>query len=88
MKNEEKIVELLAEMLHKFDVLTEEVIGVKTEVKNLDRRLEKVELKMGDVEKEIAKLNLISSENSRSIIKLVDHYDERFNRLEKVVFKS
>jgi hypothetical protein len=30
-----KIVELLSEMLHKFDVLTEEVSSVKTEVKKI-----------------------------------------------------
>ncbi len=39
-----------------------------------------------EVERGIVKLNLISAENSRSLIKLADTYD-RIARLEKAVFK-
>ena len=74
-------------MLHKFDVLTEEVSSVKievssvkTEVKNLDKRLNKVE-------EEIIKLNLITSQNSLSLMKLADN-DDRISRLETAVFKK
>ena len=65
MKNESKIIELLSEMLHKFDVLTE---------------------KVAKVESEIVKLNVISAENSRALLKMAD-YSERIIRLERAVFK-
>ena len=76
MKNEDKIVELLSEMLHKFDVLNDKV-------ENLNKTFNK---RLGGVEKEIVKLNLISSQNSRSLLKLGDNND-RIKRLEKAVFK-
>jgi peptidoglycan hydrolase CwlO-like protein len=93
MENEGRIVELLAEMLHKFDVLnekvgvltdkveilTDEMIEVKTDIKTMNSRLERVE-------NEIVKLNLTTAENSRALMKLAD-YTERINRLEKAVFK-
>ena len=68
MKNESKIVELLSEMLHKFDVLTATVVNLIGRVDNLTDRVDNlattVELRLGKVETEIVKLNLISSENS------------------------
>ena len=79
MKNEDKIVELLSEMLHKFDVLTDEV-----KVSNI--RLSKVEDEIVKMKGEIVKLNLISSENSLALMKLADNND-RIVRLEKAVFK-
>jgi hypothetical protein len=33
-------------------------------------------------------LNLATSQNSLSLMRLVEYNDERFSRLEKVVFKS
>jgi septal ring factor EnvC (AmiA/AmiB activator) len=94
MKNEEKIVELLSEMLHKFDVLTEEVSSVKNEVSSVKNEVSSVknEVKnlnnrLGKVEEEIVKLNLATSQNSLSLMRLVEYNDERFSRLEKVVFK-
>ena len=102
MKNEEKIVELLSEMLHKFDVLTEEVSSVKNEISSVKNEISSVknevssvknEVKnlnnrLGKVEEEIVKLNLATSQNSLSLMRLVEYNDERFSRLEKVVFKS
>lgn len=79
MENEGKIVESLSEMLHKFDVLTGEVINLKSEMVGVNHRL-------GKVEDEIVKLNLISADNSRSLMKLADNND-RITRLEKEVFK-
>lgn len=96
MENESRIVELLSEMLHKFDVLTETVVKLTGRVDNLtgrvdnltdtvNLRLSKVESGLGKVEREIVKLNLISAENSRAL-KLGDTND-RLNRLEREVFK-
>lgn len=92
-----KIVELLSEMLHKFDVLTETVIKLTGRVDNLTGRVDNltsrvdnltdtVDLRLSKVESEIVKLNLISSENSRALMKLGDNND-RIVRLEKEVFK-
>jgi len=111
MENESKIVELLSEMLHKFDVLTETVIKLTGRVDNLtghvdnltsrvdnltsrvdnltsrvDNLTDTVDLRLSKVESEIVKLNLISSENSRALMKLGDNND-RIVRLEKEVFK-
>ena len=79
MKTEDKIVELLSLMLHKFDVLNDKVENLNTEMKTVNKRL-------GSVEKEIVKLNLISAQNSRALLKLGDNND-RIKRLEKAVFK-
>ena len=88
MENESKIVVLLSEMLHKFDVLTETVINLTRRVDNLtslvdnltrrvdnltgrvDNLADTVDLRLGKVESEIIRLNLISAENSRALIKL------------------
>lgn len=97
MENESRIVELLSEMLHKFDVLTETVVKLTGRVDNLTGRVDNltsrvdnltvtVDLRLGKVESEIVKLNLISSENSRALLKLGDTND-RINRLERAVFK-
>ncbi|HMG89813.1 MAG TPA: hypothetical protein VK589_07130 [Chryseolinea sp.] len=105
MENESKIVELLSEMLHKFDVLTETVAtlpgrvdnltgsvdNLTSRVDNLTGRVDNlnvtVDLRLGKVESEIIKLNVISAENSRALLKMGD-YNERIIRLERAVFKS
>jgi hypothetical protein len=97
MENESKIVVLLSEMLHKFDVLTERVDNLTGRVDNLTGHVDNltgrvdhlhitVDQRLGRVEGEIVKLNLISSENSRAFLKLGDNND-RLIRLEKAVFK-
>jgi hypothetical protein len=98
MKNESKIVELLSEMLRKFVVLTETVVKLTGRVDNLTDRVDNltsrvdnqtvtVDLRLGKVESEIMKLNVISAENSRALLKMGD-YNERIIRLERAVFKS
>jgi len=86
MKNEQKIVELLSEMLLKFDILNDEVKSMNKRVGKLESGLGKVESGLGKVEREIVKLNLISAENSRSLFRMADN-NERIFRLEKAVFK-
>lgn len=63
-------------------------------VDRLSDRMDNVEAEIKDMKKEVArlngevvKLNLISSENSRALIKLVDNA-ERIDRLEKAVLKK
>jgi len=97
VENESKIVVLLSEMLHKFVVLTETVVNLAGRVDNLTSRVDNltgrvdnltdtVDLRLGKVEGEIVKLNVISSENARAVMKLEDNND-RILRLEKAVFK-
>ena len=80
MKNENRIVELLAEMVHKQDEM------VKNQ-SNTNERLERLETQM-------IKLNVQTSENTRAVIKLADkiedfgEHEKRIQKLEKVVFKS
>ena len=98
MENKSKIVELLSEMLHKFDVLTGTVVNLAGRVDNLtgsvdnltgrvDNLTVTVDLRLGKVVSEIVKLNVISAENSRALLKMGD-YNERIIRLERAVFKS
>jgi prolyl-tRNA synthetase len=98
MKNESKIVELLSEMLRKFVVLTETVVKLTGRVDNLTDRVDNltsrvdnqtvtVDLRLGKVDSEIMKLNVISAENSRALLKMGD-YNEGIIRLERAVFKS
>ena len=86
MENEQRIVELLTETLIKFDSLIE---GQKTLVegqKVTNDRLDRVE-------REVVKLNLLTSENTRAIIKLAGEVEkiadlhERVTKLEHTVYK-
>lgn len=79
MKNEDKIVELLAEMVKGQDKLIDEVSQMKTEVSQMKT--------------EIFKQGLQTSENSRAIFKLADEirlvaeHEKRIAKLEVTVFK-
>lgn len=79
MENENRIVELLAETLIKFDEMI-------VEQKKSNHRLE-------NVESEIIKLNLQTAENTGAIFKLANEIEniaklhERVAKLEKEVFK-
>lgn len=83
MKNEDRIVELLAENLIKSDALADRVDKLTSVVERLADTMER---RLGKIEDEIVKLNLISAENPRGLMKLADNND-RINRLEKAVFK-
>jgi uncharacterized protein YoxC len=108
MQNEEKILELLAEVLHKVDVLSVEVNGIKGEVNGIkgeirgikgeirgikdeitDIKDEITDIKddVKDLKDNVVKLNIISAENSRALMKLADNTEGRLSRLEKAVFK-
>lgn len=90
MKNEDKIIELLAEMVQKQDQMAQNQAET-------NRRLESLEKTTNDrferVEKAIAKLNVQTKENTRAIVKLADKvedyakHEERIQKLERVVFK-
>ena len=76
MKNEDKIVELLAEMVQKIDQTNQNQ-------KETNHRLE-------SLEKQMARLNAQSKENARAIVRLADKiedyakHEEPIQKLEKV----
>ncbi len=86
MKNEDRIVELLAEMVKGQDRLTDEVSDLKKEVSGVKTEITKMK-------GEIVKLNLNTSENSRAILKLADEirlvaeHEKRIAKLESIVLK-
>jgi septal ring factor EnvC (AmiA/AmiB activator) len=87
MKNEDKIVELLSEMVQKQDITNAEMKSMGEDIKGMKED-------MKGMKKEIHKLNIGMSENTRAIIKLADNleemsdHDKRIKALEKVVFKK
>lgn len=86
MKNEGKILELLADMALKQDLMVDELRIVKEDLSN-------VKSEIGKLNSEVIKLNLQTSENTRAIFKLsdkvellVDH-EKRISKLENIVLK-
>ncbi|MBT1699874.1 hypothetical protein KK083_23505 [Fulvivirgaceae bacterium PWU4] len=93
MKNEGKILELLADMALKQDHMVEELRTVKEDLSNVKSEISKLNAGMTRVNSEIVKLNLQTSENTRAIFKLsdkvellVDH-EKRISKLENIVLK-
>ncbi len=86
MKNEERIVELLAEMVRGQDRLVGEVSQMKQEVRNVKEEIQQMNV-------EIMKQGLQTAENSRAILKLADEirlvaeHEKRISKLELTVFK-
>jgi len=86
MKNEQKIVELLAEMVKGQDRLTDEVSGMKKEISSVKKEIL-------NMKGEVVKLNLNTSENSRAVLKLADEirlvaeHEKRIAKLESIVLK-
>jgi hypothetical protein len=87
MKNEGKILELLADMALKQDRMVEELRTVKEGVGNLETRANRIE-------DQITRLNLQTVENTRAIFKLAEKVDliadinNRVTKLEKAVYRS
>jgi len=86
MKNEEKIIELLAEMVRGQDRLVGEVSEMKEEIKSVKGEIQQMNV-------EIMKQGLQTAENSRAILKLADEirlvaeHEKRISKLELTVFK-
>lgn len=86
MKNESRIIELLAEMVKGQDRLTGEVSGMKGEII-------KIKDEIGQVRNELVKQNLELAQNSRSILQLAEEirlvavHELRISKLELAVFK-
>ena len=79
MKNEEKIIELLAEMVQNQD--------------QTNQRLDQTNQRLENLEHQVEKLNVQTQENTRAIVKLADkledfaNHEQRIVKLENEVFK-
>lgn len=100
MKNEGKILELLADMALKQDHMVEELHAVKNDLGNVKNDLGKVKenlsnvnSEVGKINSELVKLNLLSSEHTRAILKMSDRieqmvdHEKRISKLESIVLK-
>ncbi len=84
MKSEDRIIELLTELIQGQD-------KTHGRLDNVESRLTSVESRLDGVENQVAKLNVNMQENNRAILKLAeksDVTDGRLDKLEKHVFKS
>lgn len=94
MKNEDKIVELLSELVHKIDRVSSDVKNLTKQVTTLDFRVESLEGKTNRFEKELRKNVVMSMENNRAIVKIanrldkLDDHDKRIKVLEKIISKK
>ena len=93
MKNEDKIVELLSEMLIRQDSMVVEIKNVKREVTGVKQEVSGVKQEVSGLKGEMVKMNLQSAENTRAIFKLAQSVDQiadlhnRVTKLERTVYK-
>lgn len=93
MKNEDKIVELLTEMVKGQDRLVGEVSSMKGEITSMKGEITSMKGEIRSMKDEAIKQALNLAENSRAILKLADEirlvaeHEKRISRLELAVFK-
>lgn len=80
MKNEDKIVELLSEMVQKQDVTNQELRSLGSRVGGLEKQMENVHLSIGELRLSVMKL--------ADVIEHIPDHEKRISSLEKVVFKK
>jgi chromosome segregation ATPase len=101
LRKSDRISDQIDGLNKRFDHLTERVDHLTERVDALNDRMDRVEAEIGelksdvsdlkadvkDLKGEVIKLNLVSAENSRALMKLADNA-ERIDRLERAVFKK
>ncbi len=93
MKNEDKIVELLTEMVKGQDRLVGEVSSMKGEITSMKGEITSMKGEIRSMKDEAIRHALNLAENSRAILKLADEirlvaeHEKRISRLELAVFK-
>lgn len=100
MKNEDKIVEPLAEMVKGQDRLIGEVSSMKSEISEMNTEISEMKSEISEMNTEISQMNieirkqgLQTAENSRAMLKLVNEtrlvaeHEKRISKLELTVFK-
>ncbi|MBI1286431.1 MAG: hypothetical protein GC178_02525 [Flavobacteriales bacterium] len=84
MKNEDRLIEVMAELLAEVHELRNDVKGVRDEVSGLRTDSNK---RFDKLEKNLSKTNVQLAENTRALMKLAD-FNDRIIELEKAVFKK
>ena len=90
MKDENRLIEIVAEMPIKLDEMVAQQIQTNKELVQLRGEFQ---TEIGSVKNEMSKLNLLSAENNRAIMKLANQMEQflnlhpRVEKLEKAVFK-
>jgi uncharacterized coiled-coil protein SlyX len=91
MKNEDRLIEVMAELLAEVHEMR---VDMKTQMHELNGRMEKLEVQQTRSSSELVKVNLQLGENTRAILKLADKIEvvpdliERVIRLEAEVFRK
>jgi len=94
MKNEDRMVELLAEMVKNSDRSVAQQKEMVSEMKLMRSDIHEMRGDISDMKKDIRKHNVMLAEHSRAIITLAENvdsfsaYDQRISELEKKVFKK
>ncbi|MEQ8905056.1 hypothetical protein [Ekhidna sp.] len=78
MKNEDKIVELLSEMLVKQDAFV-------TGIDKVDKRFNGVERKLGGMERELKKVAAIQERQEQLMLKLLEIMDDDVPKFDQVI---
>ena len=84
MKNEDRLIEVMADLLAEVHEMRNDLKGLHGEVAGLRSD---TNAKFDKQEKSFAKMNLQLSDNTRAILKLAD-FNDRIIRLENTVFKK
>ena len=74
-------------LTERVDRLANRMDQVEVELRDLKSDVSDLKSDVKDLKGEVVKLNLVSAENSRALMKLADNA-ERIDRLEKAVFKK
>jgi hypothetical protein len=83
MNNEERLIEVMAELLAEVHEMRKELIGMRGDISEFKGQ-------QIQTNSELAKVNVLLSENSRAIIKLADNSNlvERIIKLETIVYRK
>jgi peptidoglycan hydrolase CwlO-like protein len=94
IKNEDRMIELLAEMVKNSDKSITQQKEMVSEMKLMRGDIHEMRGDIHEMKKDIRKHNVMLAEHSRAIIKLAENvdsfsaYDERISEIEKKVFKK
>lgn len=93
MENQSRIEELLSDALRKYDQMLEKHDITNSRLERIENRLEHMDNRLETVEREMFKLNLQTTSNTRAIIDLADklpvifEHEKRLSKLEVTVYK-
>ena len=84
MKNEERLIEVMVELLAEVHEMR---VDTKTQLSLLNSRVDSFGVKLDKLESNVNKMNIQLAENTRALMKLAD-FSDRIIRLENTVFKK